>query len=58
MNALVVMPAFPRHQELLQAAAPDAEFTFCPASQVTEEMIAKAEIVIGNLPPARLCGHR
>ncbi len=58
MNVLVVMPTFPRHQELLQAAAPDAEFTFCPAAQVTEEMIAKTEIVIGNLPPARLRGHR
>lgn len=56
MTILVVMPALPHHRELLRAAAPEAEFVFCPISQLTPELVQQADVIIGNAPAAMIRG--
>lgn len=48
---LVTIPAKPHHRELLESAAPNAAFTYLPQAEVTAEVLEKAEVVLGNLPP-------
>lgn len=55
---LVVMPADEAHQNQLRESAPDAEFLFTSAAEATDEQIHNADIIIGNVPPARIRGSK
>lgn len=48
---LVTIPAKPHHKELLEKTAPNANFTYLAPNQVTDEVLAKMDVVLGNLPP-------
>ena len=68
MNVLVLLPVTETHKATLQAALPEAEFTFvAPESAVgrqvtldaglaavTDEQVAAADVIVGNLPPQRV----
>ena len=47
---LVVLPVEDRHKKLLEEAAPDAVFTYSSISEVTEEMVQEANVIVGNVP--------
>ncbi len=47
---LVVLPVEERHRKMFQKAAPQAEFIWCPAADVTREQVREANIIIGNVP--------
>ena len=47
---LVVLPVEDRHKKLLEQAAPDAVFTYSSVSEVTEEMVQEANVIVGNVP--------
>lgn len=49
-NILVVIPVKDSHKAKLEAAGAGCEFTYSSPSTVTEEEIAGADIVIGNVP--------
>lgn len=51
LNILVTLPAKPHHRELLEKAAPNARFTYLSPDKVTDDILATAEVVLGNLPP-------
>ena len=55
-HILVTLPLEAEHKEQLLAAGKDCEMEFCPASQVTAEHIARADILIGNVPAGILGG--
>lgn len=49
MKVLVTVPFIEKQKELLKSTAGDAELCFMPANEVTEEMLAEAEIIMGNV---------
>lgn len=51
---LVTLPMPPEKRALLEAQMPDAAYTYCPKNEVSDEQIAAANIILGNLPPERL----
>ena len=53
-KVLCVLPVEQRHKEKLERAGRDCEFTYVPAKDVTDEQIAEAEIIIGNIPAERV----
>ena len=53
-TVLVLLPVEQRHKELLEAAAPGWEFLYTPASKVAGGQLARANVIIGNLPAYRL----
>lgn len=53
-QVLVTVPLLPRHKEALEKAGEGCRFTYCPAAQVTKEMVAGADILIGNVAPERI----
>lgn len=55
---LVTLPMPPEQRALLEAQMPDAAYTYQPKTEVTDEQIASALIILGNLPPARLAGAK
>lgn len=56
MNILVAVPFTQAQRERLEAAAPDAKFTFATRRDVTAEQVAAADVVVGNVAPALLTG--
>lgn len=58
MNVLVLIPAEPRHRAELEAAAPGARFAYASARRATDEQVAEADVIVGNLPPERLRAAR
>lgn len=48
---LVVLPVEEQHKEGFAQAEPEAEITYCPAADVTREMVQEANIIIGNVNP-------
>ena len=54
MNVLVLLPVDDAQRERLEAAAPEASFTYAGQRAVTPEQVADAEVIVGNLAPARL----
>lgn len=54
MKILVVLPLNERQKEKLEQNIRHQEFVYCPPDQVTEEMIADAEVILGNIPPRLL----
>lgn len=53
-NILVVCRTEPRHRVMLEEALPEASFTYAGPDSASEEAVAKAEAIFGNLPPERL----
>lgn len=53
-TVLVLLPVEQRHRELLEAAAPGWEFLYVPAKEVAGGQLARANVIIGNLPVYRL----
>lgn len=51
---LVTLPMPPEKRALLEAQMPDAAYTYCPKNEVSDEQIAAANIILGNLPAERL----
>ena len=51
-NILVNLQVEPRHKAKLEAAAPGCAFTYAPGKELTREQVEKAQIIIGNPPPA------
>lgn len=53
-HILVTIPTEQRHRDLLESKVANGIFTYCAASDVTDEQLAQSEIIIGNLPPERM----
>ena len=53
-TVLVLLPVEQRHKELLEKAAPGWEFLYTPAKEVAGGQLARANVIIGNLPAYRL----
>ena len=51
MKIIVVIPVNEEHKKLLESQI-DGEFIYCKAAEVTEEMAAQADVIIGNVPAA------
>lgn len=54
MNILVLPPFNEAQRAVIEAAATGASFTYASSAEVTDEAIATADVIVGNLPPARL----
>lgn len=54
MNVLVLLPIDDAQRERLEAAAPEASFIYADQRAVAPEQVAEAEVIVGNLAPARL----
>ncbi len=50
----VSMPFEGDRRAALEAALPGGEFCYCPAPEVDDAALARADVVIGNVPPAKL----
>ena len=57
MKIVVVLPVNENHKKALQAAAPEAEFVYMPASEVTEELLQTVDATIGNIPVDKFKGY-
>ena len=53
---LVTLPVEQRHRDKLEAAAPGCAFRYVPGAEVTAELAASAEVIIGNIAPALVAG--
>ena len=53
-NILVVIPVQDRHKKKLEAAGQGCQFIYSTPKDVTEETIEQADIIIGNVPAAKL----
>lgn len=56
MRILVVLPVKDRHKEKFQKAAPGHELVYCLASEVTPDLAATADVILGNIPVSMLSG--
>lgn len=54
MNILVLPPFNEAQRAVIEAAATGASFTYASSAEATDEAIATADVIVGNLPPARL----
>lgn len=54
MNILVLVPANDEHKVTLEAAAPQASFTYTSPDDATDEEVAAADVIVGNLAADRL----
>lgn len=59
MRILIVLPVKEKHREMFKKAAPGHELVYCPAEQVTKDMAASADVILGNVPVKLLkgCSH-
>ena len=55
-QVLVTVPLLPRHREALEEAGKGCAFSYCSAHRVTREMVAGADILIGNVAPGLIGG--
>ncbi len=53
-KVLVVVPVNEQQRSTLEAAAPQAEFTYESYSSATQQQVQQAEVIIGNVTPALL----
>lgn len=51
---LVVIPVQDRHKKKLEESGKNCHFIYSTPKEVTEDMIADADIIIGNVPAAKL----
>ena len=58
MNVLVLLPVSAAQRARLEDAAPGATFAYATAADAMDEQVAAAEVIVGNLPPARLAAAR
>lgn len=58
MRILVLIPLTDAQRSRLQAAVPDTDLTYTTAHDATDEQLAAAEVIVGNLPPARIAQAR
>ena len=56
MRILIVLPVQERHRAMFAAAAPGHELVYCPAGEVSQEMAASADVILGNLPAKIIAG--
>lgn len=56
MNILVAIPMDDQQKQALAAIAPQAEVTYTAAGEVTQAQVARAEIILGNVPIPMLQG--
>ena len=49
-NILVTFPIEPNYREILEKAAPTAEFLYCTPDNLKDDDLKQAEIIIGNIP--------
>lgn len=54
MNILVLVPANDEHKATLETAAPEASFTYTSPDAATDEEVATADVIVGNLAAGRL----
>lgn len=54
MTILVVMDTNEDHRKILEAAAGDSEVIYCKNSDLSEEVVKSADIIVGNVPPRYL----
>lgn len=54
MNILVLVPANDEHKATLEAAAPEASFVYTSPGAATDEEVAAADVIVGNLAADRL----
>ena len=47
---LVALPASEDQRTRLEKVVPDAEVIYCPAAEVTRELVWKADVILGNVP--------
>lgn len=57
-NVLVVIPAEQRHREKLETAGKGCRFVYSSYAEVTKEMTAQANVIIGNVPADFIKGHK
>lgn len=55
MNVLVLPPFNAAQKTVLEAGAPGATFVYSDYRSATDEQIAAADVIVGNLSPKRLC---
>lgn len=55
MNVLVLPPFNAAQKTVLEAGAPGATFVYSDYHSATDEQIAAADVIVGNLAPKRLC---
>ncbi|NCB94011.1 MAG: D-2-hydroxyacid dehydrogenase [Clostridia bacterium] len=53
---LITLPLDEQQKEEFQAAAPDAEITYCKRGSETKELVQEANVIIGNVSPKHLDG--
>ena len=58
MNILVIPPFNTAQKTVLEAGAPAATFTYAAKPDITDEQVAEADVIVGNLPPKRLAHAR
>lgn len=54
MNVLVLPPFSPAQQAVLESGAPGATFVYSDYRSATDQQVAKAHVIVGNLDPRRL----
>lgn len=54
MNILVLPPFNEAQRAVIEAATTGASFIYASSAEATDEAIATADVIVGNLPPARL----
>ena len=52
IKVLVTPQVNEAHKQMIEAACPGAEFCYIPQSELTEEDVAEAEVILGNIPHA------
>ena len=58
LKILVSLPVNEEQKKRIAAAAGDANVIFASQEEATDDMIAKAQVIFGNLPAARLRGAK
>lgn len=53
-NVLVTVPFPEELKAKLEQQLPEGRFTYCQRNEVTDELLADTQILLGNVPPARL----
>ena len=54
MNVLVLPPFNSAQKSVLEAGAPGATFVYSDYRSATDEQVAAADVIVGNLSPKRL----
>lgn len=58
MNILVLPPFTEKQRAVIEAAAPSATFIYTTKDAVTDEELAQADVIVGNIAPKRLGAAR